>query len=54
MRGGDDGSGLNERSNGRACGSEGRWSSGSISSFDNLLSFAIDLMSVALVLVLYQ
>ena len=31
MRGGDDGSGLKERSNGCACGSEGRWSCGSIS-----------------------
>ena len=31
MRGGDDGSGLKERSNGRACGSEGRRSCGSIS-----------------------
>ena len=31
MKGGDDGSGLKERSNGRACGSEGRWSCGSIS-----------------------
>ena len=31
MKGGDDGSGLKERSNGRACGSEGTWSCGSIS-----------------------
>ena len=31
MKGGDDGSGLRERSNGRACGSEGRWSCCSIS-----------------------
>jgi hypothetical protein len=31
MRGGDDGSGLKERSNGHACGSEGRCSCGSIS-----------------------
>ena len=31
MRGGDDGSGLKERSNGGACWSEGRWSCGSIS-----------------------
>ena len=30
MRGGDDGSGLKERSNGLACGSEGMWSCGSI------------------------
>jgi len=33
--GGDVGSGLKDNSNGRACGSEGRWSSGSISSFDD-------------------
>ncbi len=35
MLGGDVGSGLKDRLNGRACGSEGRWSSGSISSFDD-------------------
>ena len=35
MLGGDVGSGLKDRSNGRACGSEGRWSCGSISSFDD-------------------
>ena len=34
MLGGDVGSGLKDRSNGRACGSDGRWSSGSMSSFD--------------------
>ena len=33
--GGDVGSGLKNRSNGRACGSDGRWSSGSMSSFDD-------------------
>lgn len=31
MRGGEEGSGLKERSNGRACGSEGRRSCGSVS-----------------------
>ncbi len=31
MKGGDDGSGLKERLNGRACGSEGRWSCEEIS-----------------------
>ena len=35
MLGGDAGSGLKDKSNGRAWGSEGRWSSGSISSFDD-------------------
>ena len=35
MLGGDVGSGLKDRSNGRACGLEGRWSSGSMSSFDD-------------------
>ena len=35
MLGGDVGSGLKDRSNGRACGSDGRWSSGSMSSFDD-------------------
>ena len=32
--GGDVGSGLKDRSNGWACGSDGRWRSGSTSSFD--------------------
>ena len=32
--GGDLGSGLKDRSNGRASGSDGRWRSGSTSSFD--------------------
>ncbi len=35
MLGGYVGSGLKDRSNGRACGSDGRWSSGSMSSFDD-------------------
>ena len=35
MRGGDVESGLKDRSNGRACGSEIRWRSGSTSSLDN-------------------
>jgi len=33
--GGDVGSGLKDRSNGQACGSDGRWSGGSMSSFDD-------------------
>jgi hypothetical protein len=33
--GGYVGSGLKARSNGRACRSDGRWSSGSMSSFDD-------------------
>ncbi len=35
MFGEDVGSGLKDRSNGRACGSDGRWISGSMSSFDD-------------------
>jgi hypothetical protein len=34
MRGGDVGSGLKDKSNGQACGSEGRWRSGLTSSLD--------------------
>jgi hypothetical protein len=34
MRGGDVGSGLKDKSNGRACGSEGRWRGGLTSSLD--------------------
>jgi hypothetical protein len=33
--GGDVGSGLKDRLNGWACGSDGRWSSGSMSIFDD-------------------
>ncbi len=35
MLGGDVGSGLKDSPNGRACESDGRWSSGSMSSFDD-------------------
>jgi hypothetical protein len=37
--GGDVGSGLKERSNGRTSGSDGRWRSGSTSSFDEGSSY---------------